>query len=147
MQLFCKSSPKIQPEAQAVRKNVCSTYIATSCHSHASLTRTGQGICFSEQPSKPNTSPLHTERFTYNYYTECIPHSPLPSTQTAFVKPADKLLARPQDQLCILILPEAPVTPRCLLRCVFLCFPWSCPTSLLWASLSAPLAMFLCGGQ
>lgn len=39
-----------------------------------------------------------------------------------FVKPTDKLLARPQDQLCILILPETPVTPMCLLSHV-LAFP------------------------
>lgn len=61
-----------------------------------------------------------------------------------FVKPTDKLLARLRDQLCILILPETPVTPKCLLSHV-LAFPH--PALPLWASLSALLPVFWCGGQ
>lgn len=124
----------------------CSTSKATLCCSHESLTRTGQGVYFSEQPSKPTL----TEDFTYSCYTERILHSSSPPAQAAPVKPTNKLLpARPQDQLCIriLTLPEAPVTPSCLPSPVFLRFPWSCPALLLWASSSAPLTMFRRGGQ
>ena len=150
VKLFCEASPKIQPEAQAMHRNIRFTQ---HIYSHLVLlpwesdqNRSRHLLLWTTL--KTYASPLLTECFTYNYHTEYILHSPSPSTQTAFVKPTDKLLlARPQNQLCILILPEAPVTSRCLLSRVFLCLPWSCPALLLWASFSAPLTMFWCAGQ
>lgn len=109
------------------------------CGCHDRLTRTGQGICFSEQPSKPNPSSPNVLPTVLTQSAPFAFHRPSSFSQ------ADQLfLARPQDQLPILILPEAGVTPGCLLSHVCLCFPSFCPSSLL---IFPPLTMFLRGSQ